>query len=116
MGKLKRVEVRDILEQVVDFDSLTLEDARKLLDSFLSRYASIYHNIYFEQNYQHDISDELQLIGNRFENDEEYGRRLADQKMFRDNKKKEKEQKEAEEYKEYLRLREKFNGSVKGNW
>jgi len=106
MAKLKRKEIRKVVENYVDLE-ISVEEAIEMFNGFLKTYAN-YKELFIELDYDSYNGNVYKLIGKREETDEEYEKSLKEKELEKEKEKEQKKLNEEKEFKEYLRLREKY--------
>lgn len=115
---VERLKIREELESYIDFEG-SVDSLREQVAYWEEHYAGKYFDLGIDKDYgchsyYDDTSDSFKLIGYRFENDEEYNKRIAKNEKARLNakeqRKKDKSLKEEKEKALYEELKEKYEG------
>jgi hypothetical protein len=105
---MKRIEIRELIRcfGAYDLDGMSMDELSEWAQSQKSeKYSCVYINV---ESYGHDGGVDFSLMGERMESDAEYEKRVEAHRKDRAEEKRRKEAKKDREYKEFLRLREKF--------
>jgi hypothetical protein len=101
----KRLEIR---LQLLDFDGCTTDDIIIELTSLKSYYCEYDTLIVKEQYPLYEQDKEIVLYGCRLENDREYDKRIKQEKFEELRRERNKKKDDEYQYKQYLKLKKKF--------
>jgi hypothetical protein len=101
----RTIEVR---LQSLDFDGSTIDDIIIELTSLKSYYCEFDTLIVKEQYPLYEQDKEIILYGSRLENDQEYDKRIKQEKFEELRRERNKKKDDEYQYKQYLKLKKKF--------